>query len=606
METTSLPTGTVTFLFTDIEGSTQLWERHPDAMRLALARHDALLRQAIETRGGQIFAAFGDGFGAAFVTAPAALAAAVAALHAVEAEAWGEVGAFRVRMGLHTGAAQQRDGDYFGPALNRVNRLRGAAHGGQILLSDTTEALVRDHLPEGASLRDLGEHRLKDLLQPVRVFQLVSPGLPSEFPPLETLDRLETIRQLRMMGQEILSQLDRSAIVAQLTRELPLVFPAKGATLFLLDPVAGVYRQTGDEQKGIALSRTENALLLRLREEGRPVRSAEYRPAPPAAAPAEWEMAQRLGAALWLPLMVQGRLIGTLALGAKASGEAYTDEEVEALGRLAQEAALALEIASLSAERERQARLQQELAIARSIQTGLLPPARLLLEGYELLSRSEPSTEVGGDFCDLFEVSAGPETLGILVGDVAGKGVPAALFMAMTTTLIRGQAQLLPSPAATLAAANAALYPKMRQQTGKQRRFATALYGILDTDRGEVRLANAGQPPPIYWPATGMPCYVRLKGTPLGALAAARYDEDLVHLAPGDRLLFYSDGFIEALSAAGEPLGYVGFLQRLTALGWRSGPELIDALFDAGSSAEGDTLHGDDRTLVLLTALASP
>jgi predicted ATPase/class 3 adenylate cyclase len=182
------PTGTVTFLFTDIEGSTKLWERHPEAMQSALSRHDDILREAIEERGGYVFKTVGDAFCAAFATASDALTAALAAQKALHAEEWGEGGEVRVRMALHTGAAEERGGDYFGPPLNRVARLLSAGHGGQVLLSLPTQELVRDLLPVGAELRDLGEHRLKDLARPERVFQLVAPGLLTEFPPLRTLE----------------------------------------------------------------------------------------------------------------------------------------------------------------------------------------------------------------------------------------------------------------------------------------------------------------------------------------------------------------------------------------------------------------------------------
>src|SRR5919202_2748126 len=182
------PSGTITFLFTDIEGSTKLWDQHPEAMREALARHDALLRQAIVANGGYVFKTMGDAFCAAFPTAFAALGAALAAQRALLAEPWSETGPLRVRVGIHTGMAQQRDGDYFGPALNRVARLLSAGHGLQTLLSRPAYELVRDSLPEGVALQDLGEHRLKDLFRPERIFQVLAPGLPSQFPPLRTLD----------------------------------------------------------------------------------------------------------------------------------------------------------------------------------------------------------------------------------------------------------------------------------------------------------------------------------------------------------------------------------------------------------------------------------
>ena len=129
-----LPSGTVTFLFTDIEGSTRLWEEHPDAMREALARHDELLREAIEAQRRSPGEGTGDGSMAAFSTADAGVSAAIAAQRALVAATWGETGTLRVRMGLHTGVASLRDGDYFGPSLNRAARLMGVAHGGQVVV----------------------------------------------------------------------------------------------------------------------------------------------------------------------------------------------------------------------------------------------------------------------------------------------------------------------------------------------------------------------------------------------------------------------------------------------------------------------------------------
>ncbi len=183
------PVGTVTLFYTDIEGSTSLWERFPIAMRTALARHDQIIRMAIATEGGHIFKAAGDAFGAAFATATGALAAADAMQRALHDEPWGETGPIRVRVALHTGALDLDDGQYVGTPLNRVERLLRAASGGQVLVSLTTHELIRDALPDGRALRDLGEHRLPDLTRSESIFQLVIPGLPSDFPPLRTLDR---------------------------------------------------------------------------------------------------------------------------------------------------------------------------------------------------------------------------------------------------------------------------------------------------------------------------------------------------------------------------------------------------------------------------------
>ncbi len=183
----TLPSGTISIAFTDIQGSTRLWEQHPKAMQAAVEQHDAIMRQWIEALGGAVFKTAGDAFFAAFHTAPDAIEAMLGVQRALAATDWGET-PIRVRMALHTGAVQARDGDYFGPPLNRCARLLSAAHGGQVLLSAVSHELVRDHLPDGARLRDLGEHRLRDLERPERVYQLEHSELAAEFPALQTLD----------------------------------------------------------------------------------------------------------------------------------------------------------------------------------------------------------------------------------------------------------------------------------------------------------------------------------------------------------------------------------------------------------------------------------
>src|SRR5687768_13080792 len=184
-----LPTGTVTFLLTDIEGSTALWEQHRDAMRQALVRHDVLVEQLVAEHHGQVVRPRGEGDSrfAVFARATDAVAAAAALQQAFHAEPWPTPTPLRVRMAVHTGEADFRAGDYYGSAVNRCARLRAVAHGGQTLVSLSTEELVRDHLAPGLDLHDLGAHRLRDLIRPERIFQLVVLGLPSDFPPLKTL-----------------------------------------------------------------------------------------------------------------------------------------------------------------------------------------------------------------------------------------------------------------------------------------------------------------------------------------------------------------------------------------------------------------------------------
>ena len=190
----SLPTGTVTFLFTDIEGSTERWEHHRDAMRAALERHDDIVRGAIETHGGHVFKTVGDAFCAAFHTPLDAATAALSAQRAVAAEDWAACGAdfapLRVRIGIHTGVAQERGGDYFGPAVNRTARLEAAGHGGQVLLSLATQQLLQGDLPADWTVRDWGTHRLKDLRYADRIFQVVGPGIADVATPPRTATAL--------------------------------------------------------------------------------------------------------------------------------------------------------------------------------------------------------------------------------------------------------------------------------------------------------------------------------------------------------------------------------------------------------------------------------
>ncbi len=190
MQNPTFPTGAVTFLFSDIEGSTRIWETQPQAMKPVMARHDAILRQAVEGHQGQIVKTTGDGLHAAFASAAQAVRAALAAQQALQAETWTEIQPqmLLVRMGIHTGESEARAGDYYGPAVNRAARLMSAGYGGQVLISAVSAALAADGLPVAAVLLDLGEHRLKDLIRPEHIFQLTHPDLIGSFPALKSLD----------------------------------------------------------------------------------------------------------------------------------------------------------------------------------------------------------------------------------------------------------------------------------------------------------------------------------------------------------------------------------------------------------------------------------
>lgn len=185
----ALPTGTLTFLMTDVEGSTRMWEERPDIAGGLIERHDALIRAAVAESGGVLIKSKGEGDStfSVFEDARDGVNAAVELQLALQHESWPEGGDIRVRAALYTGDAEARDGDYHGTAPNRGGRLRAAAHGGQVICSQATGERVTGRCPADVSLRDLGLHRLRDLARAERVFQVDHPDLPREFPPLRSL-----------------------------------------------------------------------------------------------------------------------------------------------------------------------------------------------------------------------------------------------------------------------------------------------------------------------------------------------------------------------------------------------------------------------------------
>jgi Predicted ATPase len=199
------PQGTVSFLFTDIVGSTRLWEKFPNDMGSALARHDGIIRSAAEARGGYVFKTVGDAFCVAFGTPRDALEAALEAQRGLAMENWGPLGPFKVRMGIHTGTAEFRDGDYYGGTLNRTSRIEAAAHGGQVLLSQITYELIEDEKLDGVVFKSLGSHRLRNLDRPEHLYQASAGGLEDRFPPprsMEVLPNNLPVQTTSFVGRE--------------------------------------------------------------------------------------------------------------------------------------------------------------------------------------------------------------------------------------------------------------------------------------------------------------------------------------------------------------------------------------------------------------------
>ncbi|HEY8297152.1 MAG TPA: adenylate/guanylate cyclase domain-containing protein [Candidatus Baltobacteraceae bacterium] len=215
------PSGTVAFLFSDIEGSTARWEAGRDAMQSAVHRHDTLMRSAIEAHRGYVFKTVGDAFCATFARARDALEAALYAQRTLAAVDWSAVKGLRVRMAIHVGDADERSGDYFGPAVNRVARLLATGHGGQVLLSAIAAELIEGTLEPEIALRPLGVFRLKDLTTPERVYQLIAPGLQSEFKALRSLDAVPN--NLPRQSTSFIGRGDDIDCIKELQRSAPLV-----------------------------------------------------------------------------------------------------------------------------------------------------------------------------------------------------------------------------------------------------------------------------------------------------------------------------------------------------------------------------------------------
>jgi serine phosphatase RsbU (regulator of sigma subunit)/anti-sigma regulatory factor (Ser/Thr protein kinase) len=307
------------------------------------------------------------------------------------------------------------------------------------------------------------------------------------------------------------------------------------------------------------------------------------------------------GIAMIVPLVSQGELVGIINLGQRRSDQEYSSDDRRLLDDLAVQAAPAVRVAQLVRQQELAAvereRIETELRVARTIQQTLLPKELPALDGWDILAHWQPAREVSGDFYDFLYLEDG--RLGVIIADVTDKGVPAALVMATTRALLRAAAERLVAPGDVLARANDVLCPDIPPKM-----FVTCLYAIIDPATGLVRYANAGHDMPYLRRGAGGIEELRARGMPLGLLPGMPYEEKEVVLQPGDTLLLYSDGLVEAHNAQRAMLGFPHL--RSLVEDHAGGAALIPFLMEQLAAFTGPNWEQeDDVTLLTVQRLAA-
>ncbi|MBA3422010.1 MAG: SpoIIE family protein phosphatase [Thermoleophilaceae bacterium] len=309
------------------------------------------------------------------------------------------------------------------------------------------------------------------------------------------------------------------------------------------------------------------------------------------------EQLRAAGIKLAVPLVSQGELIGVLNLGPRLSEQDYSSDDRKLLANLAAQAAPAVRVGQLVREQEAEARsrerIEQELAVAQLIQQNFLPKQLPDLPGWQVAAFYRPAREVGGDFYDFIELGEG--RLGIVIGDVTDKGVPAAMVMAATRSVLRASAQRLEAPGEVLARVNDQLCPDMPDKM-----FVTCFYAVLERESGRLRFANAGHDVPYLGTPAGEVEELRARGMPLGLMPGMIYEEKEATLGPGDTALLYSDGLAEAHDPEREMFGFPR-VKGLTG-SRQTGHDLIDSLLTELDRFTGPGWEQeDDITLVTLS-----
>lgn len=377
---------------------------------------------------------------------------------------------------------------------------------------------------------------------------------------------------------------DACALLMPDENEKRLIFRA--STGWLSDPVAEGRKVPADEHsRSGQVMLSQRPLMLNL-EDG----SAEI-----SKWTAEWVEAESFKAVAITPLIIQGRSIGTLVIQSREARN-FSEDEIRFLQLLANQAAIAIENTRLHQEDLVRQRMEEELAIGRQIQLSLLPKSCPSVEGWLFCDAYKAAREVGGDFYDFFEIPDKPGSIGLVIADVSDKGVPAALFMGVSRTLIRSAALSGKDPASTLQAAN-----KLILAESESGLFLSAFYGILDTNSGQLAFANAGHNPPLWYSASDrLITRLSAKGIVLCVLDEISLEKRHVKINFDDVIVFYTDGVTEAFNLDYEEFGEERLRDVIARNAGRSAAEILNAIVDAVEDFSGDQDQNDDLTLFVV------
>ena len=417
----------------------------------------------------------------------------------------------------------------------------------------------------------------------------------------ETIERYREINLLYHIGETIGTCLDPQKIPELVLQEVNrCIHIAAGIVLLALEDASKntekgrhleVKASTGTADHIIALQQISKEIIDQVIKTNRPAIATSPFVAQPS------QSADGLFTSLLcVPLHVQERTQGVIVLGRLSEQQTFTAGEMKLLMALASQASIALKTVRLHLEEIKKHRLEEELAISRRIQLSLLPDACPTTTGWEFAAFYQAARQVGGDLYDFIQLPEQPDKLGLVIADVAGKGIPAALFMAFCRTVIRMEVMIEPTPACVLKRTN-----QMIIQNSRSELYLTAFYAQLNLQNGELVFANGGHNPPVWFRIAKGECQELLSQSYLIGLFNDIFPEERqIRILPGDFLVFYTDGITEARKKNGEFFGEERLLSSIMANKQASAQDVLQSIVDATNEFIGEAQQSDDFTLFVI------